>query len=336
MPTPEGPPTLYDLAREAGVSLATASRVINGSERTVAESYRRRVLEAAERIGYRANLSAQAVARGGSRLAALLVSDIVDPFFASVAAGVSRAAEAEGLLVTMSVTERRTDRELESLRAIRGFRPRLVILIGSRQVTEPSSELEDELRALRRGGADVVVVGQHHLPFASVRADDAGGARDLAREIADSGRRRIAILGGPRDLTTAVERVAGFRAGLAEAGIEPVMVEHGDFGRDGGLVAAVRVLDANPGVDALLAVNDVMAIGALTALRSSGRRVPDDVAVSGFDDIGAAVDAVPALSTAHIDLEALGERAVAVALAGDDTAAEVLPVRTVLRASTGH
>jgi LacI family transcriptional regulator len=332
VPRPDGPPTLYDLAREAGVSLATASRVINGSERQVAESYRQRVIEAAARIGYSANLSAQATARGTSRLAALLVSDIVDPFFASVAAGVSRAAEAEGLLVTMSVTDRRTDRELEALRAIKGFRPRLVLLIGSRRVVEPSAELEAELRELRRGGADVVVVGHHHLPFASVRADDAAGARELAAAVAATGRTRFAILAGPADLSTAVERTEGFRAGLGD--LEPVAVEHGDFGREGGYDAAQRVLDA--GVDAILAANDVMAIGALAALRERGIRVPDDVAVAGFDDIAAARDAVPALSTAHLDLEQLGERAVAIALAGDDSAAEVLPVGIVLRASTGH
>jgi LacI family transcriptional regulator len=332
---PDAPSTLYDLAREAGVSLATASRVVNGSARKVAEPYRQRVLEAAERIGYSANLSAQAVARGTSRLAALLVSDIVDPFFAAVTAGVSRAAEAEGLLVTMSVTDRRSDRELELLRGIRGFRPRLVLLIGSRRTSESGSELEDELRELRRAGADVVVVGHHHLPFASVRADDAAGARELATAVAASGRRRVAILAGPDDLSTAIARAEGFRAGLETAGLTARIV-HGEFGRAGGRDAANDVLEADPRIDALLAVNDVMALGALGALRERGVRVPEDVAVAGFDDIAAAADAVPALSTVHIDLEALGERAVAVALTGDDSAAEVIPTHPVLRGSTGH
>lgn len=334
MPKPDAPPTLYDLAREAGVSLATASRVINGSARTVAEPFRVRVLEAADRIGYNANLSAQAVARGTSRLAALLVSDIVDPFFAAVAAGVSRAAEAEGLLVTMSVTDRRADRELELLRAIRGFRPRLVLLIGSRPLTEAGTELEDELRELQRAGADVVVVGHHSLPFASVRADDATGAHELARAVAAAGRRRIAILAGPAGLSTAVARADGFRSGLAAEGLEPVAVLHGEFGRSGGYVAALQAVDA--GADALLAANDVMAIGALSALRERGLSVPEDVAVAGFDDIAGAADAVPPLSTVRIDLEALGERAVAVAIGGDADVSEVVPVQLVLRASTGH
>jgi LacI family transcriptional regulator len=335
VPKPDAPPTLYDLAREAGVSLATASRVINGSERRVAEPYRQKVLAAAARIGYNPNLSAQAVARGTSRLAALLVSDIADPFFAAVTAGVSRAAEAEGLLVTMSVTDRRADRELELLRGIRGFRPRLVLLIGSRPLRESGSALEEELRGLQRAGAGVVVVGHHRLPFASVRADDAAGGRELAAAVVASGRRRVGILAGPEDLGIAVARAVGFRTGLADAGLEPVAVLHGNFGRDGGHDAALAALDAAP-LDALLAVNDVMAIGALAALRERGVAVPGEVAVTGFDDIASARDAVPALSTVHIDLEELGERAVAAGLAGDDAIAEVLPVHPVLRSSTGH
>lgn len=335
MPNPDAPPTLYDLAREAGVSLATASRVINGSERRVAEPYRVKVLQAAQRIGYNANLSAQAVARGTSRLAALLVSDIADPFFAAVTAGVSRAAEAEGLLVTMSVTDRRSDRELELLRGIRGFRPRLVLLIGSRPSHESGSELEDELREFQRAGAGIVVVGHHGLPFASVRADDAGGGRELAASVVGSGRRRIGILAGPPDLGIAVVRTEGFRTGLADAGLEPVAIVHGDFGRDGGHASALAALAAGE-LDALLAVNDVMAIGALAALRERGIDVPGEIAVAGFDDIATARDAVPALSTVRIDLELMGERAVAAGLAGDATMAEVLPAHPVLRASTGH
>jgi len=333
VPNPDAPPTLYDLARESGVSLATASRVINGSERRVAEAYRQRVFAAAERIGYSANVSAQAVARGTSRLAALLVSDITDPFFAAVTAGVSRAAEAEGFLVTMSVTDRRSDREVELLRVIRGFRPRLVLVIGSRPVDEPTFELEKQLTELRRAGAGIVIVGHHRLPFASVRAGDAAGARDLAAAIVASGRQRVGILAGPAELSTAVARADGFRAGLADAGLEPILVVHGEFGRGGGYSAALDVTDS---IDALLAVNDVMAIGALTALRERGIAVPSHVAVAGFDDIANAQDAVPPLSTVRIDLELLGERAVAVALAGNDETVEVLPVHTVLRASTGH
>ena len=133
------PVTLHDVAREAGVSLATASRSLNGSTRKVNGDYRDRVLEAAERLGYTPNLSAQAVAKGATSTVALVVSDIADPYFSSIAAGVIRYAEEERLLVTMAVTGRRAERELELVRTLRGQRPRVLILSGSRFV---AAELE--------------------------------------------------------------------------------------------------------------------------------------------------------------------------------------------------
>src|SRR5260370_1296481 len=117
-------PTLGDVAEEAGVSLATASRVLNGSARVVGEPHRTRVAEAAVRLGYTPNLSAQATARGASAVVALLVADIVDPYFGLIAAGVARGADEAGLIVTIAVTERDPDRELRLVRALRGQRPR--------------------------------------------------------------------------------------------------------------------------------------------------------------------------------------------------------------------
>jgi len=114
------PPTLHDVARAAGVSLATASRVLNGSERKVAHSFRERVERAADELGYTANASAQATARGTSAAIALLVADIADPYFGLIASGVARSADAEGLIVTVAITERDPDREVRILRALRG------------------------------------------------------------------------------------------------------------------------------------------------------------------------------------------------------------------------
>ena len=118
------PATLHDVAREAGVSLATASRSLNGSTRKVNEELRQRVLETAARLDYSPNLSAQAVARGTTTTVALLVADIADPYFSQIAAGVVAAADAEHLIVTMAATEGDADRELELVRTLRGQRPR--------------------------------------------------------------------------------------------------------------------------------------------------------------------------------------------------------------------
>ena len=354
MPGASPSPTLYDVAREAGVSLATASRVLNGSARTVADEYRARVLAAATTVGYQANFSAQAMARGTSRFAALLVSDIADPFFSTIAAGVSRAAEREGLVVTMSVTDRDPERELELLRELRGLRPRLVVLVGSRFTDEPQREqLVAELAGFESGGARVVLIGQHELPFTSLGVDNVTGARALATALAtslvESGRREFAVLAGPADLVTARDRLAGFRDGLAEAGIriDESRIVHDAFTRDGGHRAMTALLTAEPEAElTVFAVNDVMAVGALTALREAGVDVPGRIAVAGFDDIDAARDTSPALTTVHIDLGELGERAVALALAapvlesggaeGSSPRSDLLPTRVVLRASTGH
>ena len=331
------PPTLLDVAREAGVSLATASRVLNGSERIVAASYRERVEAAADRIGYRANVSAQTMARGTSRTAALLVSDIADPFFSSIAAGVAEAAEAAGLLVTMAVTGRDAERELDLVRTLRGLRPQVVVLVGSRPIDEHGrEELVRELQGVRAAGGRVVVIGQHELPFPTVRVDDGAGAAALAVSLAELGHRGFAALGGPERLGAARERLEGFRAGLAAAGValDPARVYHGAFTRDGGYQAASQMLrDGLTGLDALFAVNDVMAIGALSALREAGVAVPDRLAVAGFDDIPTARDTAPELTTVRIPLESLGQHAIELALTGDSTTL-VLPTEVVLRAST--
>ena len=139
--------TLHDVAREAGVSLATASRVLNGSARKVAESYRERVEEAAARLGYTANLSAQATARGTSAIIALLVADIADPYFGQLAAGVARGADEAGLVVTIAITERDAEREARLVRALRGQRPQGLILAASRTEDEDGDGVRAELDA---------------------------------------------------------------------------------------------------------------------------------------------------------------------------------------------
>ena len=156
------PATLHDVAREAGVSLATASRSLNGSTRKVNEEYRKRVLAAAARLDYSPNLSAQAVARGTTTTVALLVADIADPYFSSIAAGVVAEADTARLIVTMAATERDHDRELELVRTLRGQRPRVMILAGSRPTTDPTEgALGEELRAYERSGGMVVLISRN-------------------------------------------------------------------------------------------------------------------------------------------------------------------------------
>ncbi len=326
-------PTLYDVAKEAGVSLATASRALNGSSRVVKEEYRARVLAAAEKLGYTPNLSAQAVARGASSAVGLLVSDIADPYFAAIAAGVIRAAESEGLIVTMAVTDRSAQREIELVRMLRGQRPRIIVLAGSRFADETRrDELVGELQAFQQAGGKVVLISQHHLPFDTVQIDNTGGARELARAAVELGYRGFAILAGPQHLVTARDRSDAFARHLPHP---PVAVVHGEFSRDAGYAAMLDLIDAGlEGIDFVFAVNDVMAIGALTALRDRGIAVPDRIAVAGFDDVPTAQDVTPTLTTVRVALEDAGAAAIAVALG---TASEVeISASVVLRDSTAR
>ena len=329
--------TLHDVAREAGVSLATASRSLNGSTRKVAEEYRQRVLEAAARLNYTPNLSAQAVARGSTMTVALLVADISDPYFSSIAAGVAREADTEGLIVTIAMTERDSVRELELVRTMRGQRPRVMILASSRRTADPLSEaLVAELRAFESNGGRVVLISTNELPFRTVLLANTEGASDLARSLVDLGYQRFAVITGSGELRTASDRLRGFRQGLAASGgtLEEKNVVEAAFTRDGGYEGMTQLIGRGiHDIDCVFAVNDVMAIGALSALRDAGIEPGVDIGVAGFDDISTARDVSPALTTVAIPLVELGRRALRKAI-GDGEDNTLVPTSVVVRDST--
>ena len=322
------------------MSLATASRALNGSERKVAESYRVKVLAAAASLGYTPNLSAQAVAKGGTNTVALLVADIADPYFSSIAAGVIRASEANGLVVTMAVTGRDSARELELVRALRGQRPRVMILAGSRSsVSDAEDALVAELTAFEHSGGRVVFVSQNKLPFRTVEIDNAEGARLLALSLVELGYRNFAAIAGSDELLTARDRLSGFRAGLAEhdLAIADAHVKTAEFSRDGGFGAANELLAGGIGdVEIVFAVSDVVAIGALSAFREAGlMRDPErSIAVAGFDDIPIVKDVTPSLTTVRIPLEEVGAQALALAFDTETGATVGVSTTVVLREST--
>lgn len=331
-------PTLHDVARQAGVSVATASRALNGSStRTVRPEYISRVLAAAERLGYQPHLSAQAIALGSTPTAALVVSDIDDPYFSSIAGGVIVAAQAHALIPTVAVADRSPARELQIVRTLRGQRPRAIIVAGSRiDGAGTDATLADELQAYQAVGGRVAMVSQESLGFPTVAIDNAGGGRQLALALVERGYRRFAVLCAAREIRTSRDRCDGFLVGLRDAGMpEPHVVET-RFTRDGGYEATRRLLHGGPPtVDAVVAVNDVMAIGAMTAIRDAGFTPGRDVGVAGFDDISWCADLDPALTTVAIPLHQVGVMAMELAL-GDDPRQPVIrvPTRVVLRDST--
>ncbi|MEU7740611.1 LacI family DNA-binding transcriptional regulator [Nonomuraea sp. NPDC049158] len=330
------PATLHDVAREAGVSIATASRALNGSTRNVRTENVSRVLAAAAKLDYEPHLSAQAIAKGSTRTAALVVGDVADPYFSAIAAGVSRAAEAAGLIVTMAVADRSPDRELEIVRTLRGQRPRVIIIAGSRVDGAGTREaLVEELEQYRTAGGRVVLISQRDLPFATVTIDNRGGARRLARALAGVGYRRFAVIHAPDRVRTSRDRVDGFTEGLRESGIalDGRFLLETEFTRGGGYAAANELAGRGlEGIEVVFAVNDVMAIGAMTAFRDAGLVPGADIAVAGFDDIGSAVDVVPALTSVAVPLEEAGASAMRLALA--EGAELRIETRVILREST--
>ncbi|MEV0380461.1 LacI family DNA-binding transcriptional regulator [Nonomuraea sp. NPDC050643] len=334
---PSSPPTLHDVAREAGVSIATASRALNGSSRNVRSENASRVRAAAAKLNYEPHLSAQAIAKGSTMTVALVVRDVADPYFSSIAAGVTQAAQEAGLIVTMAVADGSPERELEIVRTLRGRRPRVIIVTGSRvEGAGTRDALVEELEEYRTAGGRVVLISQRDLPFGTVTVDNRGGAAALARALLGVGYRRFAVFHAPPELRTSRDRHEGFLEGLAGSGVPvPVAIETA-FTRAGGYAAARRLaVRGVEDVEAVFAVTDVMAIGAMTGFRDAGLTPGADIGVAGFDDIESAMDVVPSLTSVAVPLREAGLSAMRLALsdAGRDAGTE-LPVGVVLRDST--
>ncbi|GII76450.1 LacI family transcriptional regulator [Sphaerisporangium rufum] len=327
--------TLEDVARHAGVSLATASRVLNGSSRQVGAMMRARVESSARLLGYRVDATAQALARGASNVVGVVIQDLTDPYFAAIADGVVRAADRHHMVVTLGTTYRDPEREIAHIATLNAQRARAVLIAGSRVADERMlGRLRAELEVYRGAGGRVALIGQDLAGTDTVVPLNREAARDLAVALAGLGHRRFAVLAGPPRLYTATDRAAGFREGLLAAGLpEPVMVP-GGFDRDGGRVAALELLASGPEITCVFAVNDVMAVGALAALREHGLRVPEDISLAGFDDIAPLRDLVPALTTVRLPLARMGELALELALS-EPAAPRLVPVagEVVLRDS---
>lgn len=318
------------------MSLATASRVLNGSTRKVAESYRERVEAAAEVLGYTANLSAQATARGTSAVVGLVVADIADPAFGQLAAGVARGAEEAGLVVTIAVTGRDPQREVAVVRALRGQRPRGLILGASRTEGPDAADLQSELEALSGTGGRVVVLGRRSPGPRAVGTDERAGAAMLAETLIRLGYRDAVIVAADEGIRTFDDRVAGFSDGFTGGGGRVLAVRRAGFTREAGYVSAKTLIDEGIAAGTVVVgIRDVVAIGVMSAVREAGRQVGDDVAVAGFDDIPFAQDAAPGLTTVRVPLEELGYRAVHAVVEPEwDAASPPLPVEVVVRGST--
>lgn len=309
--------TLEVVARHAGVSPATASRVLNRTTR-VRDELRERVLAAADLLGYIPNAHAQALASASSRVVGVICHDVSDPYFAAIASGVMRAASERGLLMMLASTFRDPAREIAYVSTLRAQRARAILLISSGfQDRAWERAMSAELDPYLRGGGRVAVVSRHRtLRVDTVLPENRAGGAALARALLDLGHRDFAVLTGPRALTTVSDRLRGFRDALARAGVDlaPDQIVEGAFTRDGGYDACSGLLQRGLRATCVFAITDVMAIGALAALRDHGLRVPEDVSLAGFDDIPVVRDLSPPLTTVALPLAEMGEAVMALAL----------------------
>jgi LacI family transcriptional regulator len=326
--------TIKDVAREAGFSVATVSRVLNNSG-PVRDETRRRIEAVAERLHYTPNIAARSLITRKTLTIGVLLPDLYGEFFSEVIRGIDRAARTGGyhLLVSGSHNDRK---EIE--RAVQAMHGRVDGLI----VMSPGLEPWAIVTGLPRRLPLVLLnceVGEND--FDAVNVDNYGGAREMVQHLVGLDHRRVAIVGGPRDNFDARERLRGYRDAIAEAGAEgsaDIELE-GDFTESSGHRAALRLLELNLRPTAIFAANDSMAIGALSALRDAGIRVPEEMVVVGFDDIPIARYVSPPLSSVHVPIRGLGVRAVERLLAsmtdGNGKTVEILPTRLVVRASCG-
>ena len=287
---------MKDVAKHAGVSVSTVSYVLNNSG-PVATTRRARVLDAVRVLNYTPNESARNLKRRSTSAIGLIVPDLTNQFFALVTEGVERAATERDVLIVLCAPDATGRGDPDHARLLQSQRlDGVVYLAGA--ATSPEVILE-----LSKSGAVVLVDEQ--LPgfdLPAVVSDARRGAREVARYVLDQGHTKLAIIGGPQVLWTADQRLAGMREALAAAGIDSdtVPVYVGNYREESGRRLAPQALAGtqHSRPTAILCATAMMAIGAIQYCRSAGIRVPEDVSITGFDDVPVAAMISPALTTA--------------------------------------
>jgi LacI family transcriptional regulator len=328
--------TIKEVAREAGVSVATVSRVFTGNG-PVQEETRRRVLEVSSRLSYSPHAAARSLTTNRSGSLGVLLPNLYGEFFSEVIRGLDLTARRSGyhLLVSSSHSDRT---EVEAvLRALRGRVDGLIVM-------SPEADAQ-ALQANLPPALPVVLLNcrVEGSAFASINIDNHGGAYAMTRHLLARGHRRIAFVQGAPGNYDAGERLRGYRDALRDGGIEPAaeLEIDGDFSEESGHRAGVALSRLTPRPTAAFAANDAMAVGLLSALQEAGVRVPADIAVAGFDDIPIARFLTPALTTVRVGITGLGELALERLLAAMEDGEtherrhEVLPTSLVVRGSCG-
>jgi LacI family transcriptional regulator len=329
-------PTIYTVAEKAGVSIATVSRVLNGTAR-VSDQTRAKVRRAMDELGYRPNASARGLAANTTGTIALVFPKLSGPFFSEMIRGAELEASASEyhLLIYGAAGE-----TLGTNNQTLGM---LTTKVDGLILASPGVS-RCYIQDLQRQDLPVVALGEDpaNTQLATIQPDNVGGAQKAVTHLIEHGYRRIAMIRGPGTRSHAGDRERGYRLALQnhDLAYHPELAPVGDFDESSGYAAMKELLERNPVPDAVFAASDQMAIGALAAIHERGLRVPDDIALVGFDDIETARYTTPPLTTVHQDMLGQGQLAVRRLLAmingvETDVQAQILPTTLIIRRSCG-
>lgn len=327
-------PTYSELAKVAGVSQATVSRVLNGDERVRPDRIEA-VNRAVRKLGYKKNRAAAALASGRTGLIAVVIDDDLsvfsDPFWGAVTTGISKVLMKNDMQTLLLVAPLNRLDSPVSHYLQRGEVDGAIFL----QLKQDAL-----ISSLDEQGLPLVVVGTPHTsrPFPFVDSDNASGAYRAIEHFNSKGRKTVAMITGELSNTAAEQRLEGYLAAINRFGLKSskTLVKNGDWSRESGYRHMKAILKANPNVDAVFCSNDAMALGAMTAIEQAGKSIPEDVAVIGFDDSALAKNAHPALTSVKQDIIGLGEETANLILArinGEEVHSEILGCKLVIRES---
>lgn len=335
--------TIRDVAGRAGVSIATVSRVLNGSHPTP-QTTRDRVLTAVQELDYVVNANARSLTIS-SGMVAMVVNDITSEYFMNIAAGVEEQVVGDSKLCLVCSTQRQPPREMAVLDLMRQRGAEAVIIVGGiAESPEHLQRLAACAESMHRSGAALVLCGRHWLgpagtPVRVVECDVEAGAFAATTHLLSAGHTKVAHLAGPPEFSTARLRADGHRRALERYGQtpDPALMPVGNMTRRAGYDNTRKLLEQTD-ITAIFAANDLSSAGALAAARDVGRRVPDELSIVGFDDIPLCEDMVPRLTTVHVPQRELGRVAARLALHPDDSAPDehvMLGTHIVVRDSVG-
>ncbi len=327
--------TIRDVARAARVSVATVSRALNDSG-PVRDDTRRRVRDAARDLRFTPHGAARSLITSRTNTLGVLLPDLYGEFFSEIIRGIDREAQRAGYQLLLSSARNAQDEVHGAFRAMYGRVDGLILMAPDRGLAE--------VFAQRRDGTPIVFINSpaEAEDACVITIDNHGGAYRMVKHLVQKGRDRVALLCGAERNHDAMERMRGYRDALDDCGIsrDPRWEFAGDFSEGSGYRAARATLKLRPRPNAIFAANDAMAVGALSALREESIAIPEDVAVAGFDDIPIARYVSPPLSSVHVPIAQLGERAMELLLgaitdpAGTAGQRVVLPTTLVIRKSS--